>query len=72
MGSTILLASSLILSYTAWYSIMCAVAPFTRCRHCRNHPRGRDCRWCDGTRRRLRIGRRLYNHFRTEYHRGTR
>lgn len=72
MGSTILLASLATLSYTAWYSIMCMVAPFGRCWHCHNRKKRRDCRWCDGTRRRIRIGRRIFEYIRAEYDRGAR
>lgn len=56
------------------YTAACAASPFGRCWHCRGFGfklkqshltgrlrRGRDCRWCNGTGRRLRLGRRLYN-----------
>lgn len=56
------------------YAAACFVSPFGRCWHCRGFgfklkqsrftgrlSRGRDCRWCDATGRRLRLGRRLFN-----------
>jgi hypothetical protein len=55
----------------AGYALVCAVSPFARCRACagageRPGPilrRLRPCTSCAGTGRRLRIGRRLFNHF---------
>jgi hypothetical protein len=77
MTPILLLASLLTAGYAAWYLILCVAAPFGRCRHCdgrrnRLDRRHRDCRWCDGTGRRVRIGRRLYNYLRAEHERGTR
>ncbi|MEO3744935.1 hypothetical protein [Plantactinospora sp. B5E13] len=77
MTPIVLLASLIIAGYAAWYLILCAAAPFGRCRHCagrRNRPgrRHRDCRWCDGTGRRVRVGRRVYDYFRAEYKAGNR
>ncbi|WP_225947031.1 hypothetical protein [Plantactinospora soyae] len=73
----ILLASLILAGYTAWYIVLCSVAPFGQCRRCSGRRnslarRHRDCRWCDGTGRRVRIGRRLYDYFRAEHERGTR
>ncbi|MEO3926933.1 hypothetical protein ABGB07_24120 [Micromonosporaceae bacterium B7E4] len=77
MTPMILLASLIPAGYAAWYIVLCAVAPFGRCRRCagrrnRLDRRHRDCRWCDGTGRRVRIGRRLYDYLRAERERGTR
>ncbi|BFV58723.1 hypothetical protein KCMC57_up38270 [Kitasatospora sp. CMC57] len=57
------------------YALLCAASPFGRCRACKGLgfrtrttaltgrlARGRDCRRCDTTGRRLRLGRRLHNH----------
>ncbi|AVT39145.1 hypothetical protein C6W10_24920 [Plantactinospora sp. BB1] len=69
------LASLIPVGYAAWYAVLCAAAPFGRCWHCsgrrnRLDRRHRDCHWCDGTGRRVRVGRRLYDYFRSEYERG--
>jgi len=77
VDSLALLASSIIAGYAAWYALLCAVAPYGRCRRCdgrfnRLDRRHRDCRACDGTGRRVRIGRRLYEYIRDEHQRGTR
>lgn len=77
MTLIILLASLTLLGYTLSYTVACVVTPFGRCRHCtgrrnRLDRRHRDCRWCDGTGRRVRIGRRLYTYLRSEYRAGTR
>nr|WP_280723449.1 hypothetical protein [Kitasatospora sp. MAA4] len=56
------------------YALLCAASPFGNCRACKGMgcktrvtrrgtvKRGRDCRRCRATGRRLRLGRRLYNH----------
>jgi hypothetical protein len=67
MDRAILLASLAPAGYAAWYALLCAEAPFGPCRLCR----GRLCRRCDGTGRRVRIGRRLYEYLRAEHARGT-
>ncbi|MGW4462187.1 hypothetical protein [Micromonospora sp. NPDC004704] len=74
------LASLTLLGYPAWYLILCAVAPFGRCHRCAGTGhrrtitgrRGPECHRCDGTGRRVRIGRRLFDYFRTEHDRGNR
>jgi len=71
------LASTILVGYAAWYAVLCVAAPFGRCRRCdgrrnRLDRRHRDCRACDGTGRRVRIGRRLYEYIRDEHQRGTR
>ncbi|WP_435588173.1 hypothetical protein [Micromonospora aurantiaca (nom. illeg.)] len=79
MTTIALLASLLPLSYAAWYLILCVVSPWGRCRRChgrRYHRTAigtrRDCRRCDGTGRRARIGRRLAEYIRAEYRAGNR
>ncbi|MEV0727714.1 hypothetical protein [Polymorphospora sp. NPDC050346] len=71
------LATLTLAGYAAWYVALCVIAPFGRCRYCtgrrnRLDRRHRDCLACDGTGRRVRLGRRLYEHLRAEYDRGTR
>ncbi|MFD5894900.1 hypothetical protein [Streptomyces sp. NPDC060366] len=68
-----LLASALLLLITLSYSGLCAVSPFGDCRKCRGWgfatktdrkgraKRGKDCRRCKTTGKRIRIGRHLYN-----------
>ncbi|MEU8854209.1 hypothetical protein ACIQJ8_27980 [Streptomyces globisporus] len=68
-----LLASALLLLITLSYSGLCAVSPFGDCRKCRGWgfatktdrkgraKRGKDCRRCKATGKRIRIGRHLYN-----------
>lgn len=51
------------------YAVSCWLFPFARCRACDGTGRKyngdrsgfRDCWWCKGATRRLRIGRRLFN-----------
>jgi hypothetical protein len=82
MTTALLLASLTLLGYSAFYLIMCAAFPFGRCRR----PRCRDgriysriftkafrhCPRCEGTGRRVRIGRRVYEYLRGEYKAGNR
>jgi hypothetical protein len=81
LPTTLTLASLLTAGYTASYLLLCAVAPFGRCRHC--HGTGKRstrltrrlpklCHHCDATGRRVRLGRRLFEHIRAEYRDGTR
>ncbi|MFI6862320.1 hypothetical protein ACIBKZ_20915 [Streptomyces sp. NPDC050421] len=68
-----LLASALLLLITLSYSGLCVVSPFGDCRKCRGWgfatktdrkgrtKRGKDCRRCEATGKRIRIGRHLYN-----------
>ncbi|MER7505946.1 hypothetical protein AB0L05_34725 [Nonomuraea pusilla] len=61
---------------TLCYVSTCYARPFTRCPRCkgRRHLPNRigrgshDCRRCDGTGLRLRLGRRLWNHVRRLHH----
>ena len=77
MTRTVTLASLLIAGYAAWYILACALVPFGRC-PCTRTPAGnrrrrdRLCRRCDGTGRRVRLGRRIYNHVRRLHRDGTR
>ncbi|MFE4650501.1 hypothetical protein [Streptomyces sp. NPDC056707] len=68
-----LLASALFLFVTIGYSGLCAASPFGNCRKCRGMghaittdrkgktKRGKDCRRCKATGKRIRVGRHLYN-----------
>lgn len=68
-----LLASALLLLVTLCYASLCAASPFGDCRKCRGWgfatktdrkgraKRGKDCRRCKATGKRIRIGRHLYN-----------
>ncbi|MEV8312553.1 hypothetical protein AB0Q95_00130 [Streptomyces sp. NPDC059900] len=68
-----LLTITLILGVTLCYVSVCAASPFGNCRKCRGMghalktdrkgrpKRGKDCRRCNATGKRIRIGRWLYN-----------
>ncbi|MGW4629782.1 hypothetical protein [Streptomyces rubiginosohelvolus] len=68
-----LLASTLLMFLTLSYASLCAASPFGNCRKCRGWgfatktdrkgrpKRGKDCRRCKATGKRIRIGRHLYN-----------
>ncbi|MFE2086139.1 hypothetical protein [Streptomyces sp. NPDC059460] len=68
-----LLASTLLLFVTLSYASLCAASPFGNCRKCRGMghaittdrkgrtKRGKDCRRCKATGKRIRVGRHLYN-----------
>ncbi|MFI5629306.1 hypothetical protein ACIA8E_07975 [Streptomyces sp. NPDC051664] len=68
-----LLASTLLLFVTLSYASLCAASPFGNCRKCRGFghatktdrkgrmKRGKDCRRCKATGKRIRVGRHLYN-----------
>ncbi|MFD6640162.1 hypothetical protein ACFWDN_30585 [Micromonospora chalcea] len=77
MTTIVLLASLTALGYTLCYLGVCAASPWGRCRRChgRRYHRTtigtrRDCRRCDGTGIRVRLGRRLINYIRAEYRAG--
>ena len=79
----VLAASLLILIVTLGYAAVCAVSPFGNCRKCRGWgfqmktdrkgraKRGKDCRRCQATGKRIRTGRHLYHLWRRTYDRGT-
>jgi hypothetical protein len=83
-----LAASALLAIATLCYIGLCVASPFGRCRACDGlghqlitkktitgnvrHRRGKDCRRCQGTGIRLRIGRRLHNAWTRLHHDGTR
>ncbi|WP_327289481.1 hypothetical protein [Streptomyces sp. NBC_01198] len=79
----VLAASLLILVVTFGYAALCAVSPFGNCRKCRGWgfamktdrkgraKRGKDCRRCKATGKRIRTGRHLYNLWCRTYDRGT-
>ncbi|MFH9233226.1 hypothetical protein [Streptomyces globisporus] len=68
-----LLTSALLMLITLSYTSLCAASPFGNCRKCRGWgfamktdrkgraKRGKDCRRCKATGKRIRIGRHLYN-----------
>ncbi|WSA79388.1 hypothetical protein OG930_29500 [Streptomyces sp. NBC_01799] len=68
-----LLASALLLFVTLSYASLCAASPFGSCRKCHGWgfaiktdrkgrtKRGKDCRRCKATGKRIRVGRHLYN-----------
>ncbi|MFI7598416.1 hypothetical protein [Actinoplanes sp. NPDC049681] len=75
------IASLIILGYSAFYVIMCAQFPFGHCCRCEGggklySPFSRKvfrlCPRCEGTGRRVRIGRRVYEYLRGEYKAGNR
>ncbi|MGW4466090.1 hypothetical protein [Micromonospora sp. NPDC004704] len=65
---------------TLGYLAVCSVSPFGPCRHCHGTGKQRfrigrrrhECRPCDGTGRRIRIGTHIVNRIRAEYRRGNR
>jgi hypothetical protein len=69
----IFLAVVCLMIVTIGYSGLCAVSPFGDCRKCRGMghalkadrkgrlKRGKDCRRCHATGKRIRVGRWLYN-----------
>lgn len=72
-----MLASAVIGGYAAYYLILCVLFPFGRCRRCdggtlNGRRTGRLCPRCEGTGRRVRVGRRIFEYLRAEYERGTR
>jgi hypothetical protein len=56
----LLLLASLAGPALAAYALACWLAPFGACRRCR--ARGSLCRFCDGTGRRVRAGRRAWTY----------
>ncbi|MFI5754642.1 hypothetical protein [Streptomyces sp. NPDC051569] len=80
----VLAASVLLLLVTLGYAGVCAVSPFGNCRKCSGwgfamktdrkgrSKRGKDCRRCQATGKRIRIGRHLYNAAARLHHDGTR
>ncbi|WP_405890270.1 hypothetical protein OG427_17960 [Streptomyces sp. NBC_00133] len=79
-----LLAIACLLAITLGYSSLCAASPFGRCRKCSGWgfqmktdrkgrlKRGKDCRRCQATGRRIRVGRWIYNRASRIYREGTR
>ncbi|MEU7909170.1 hypothetical protein [Actinoplanes sp. NPDC049118] len=82
MTPTLLLASLAILGYAALYALGCVIFPFGRCRRprCENgriysrlsRKVFRECPRCEGTGKRVRVGRRLWEYLRGEYKAGNR
>jgi hypothetical protein len=64
MADLFLLASLIGLALAS-YALACALIPFGRCRRC--HTGDPHCRACDGTGRRVRLGRRLWTYLRALY-----
>ncbi|APE21216.1 MULTISPECIES: hypothetical protein [Streptomyces] len=79
-----LLAIACLLAVTLGYAGKCVASPFGTCRTChgmghltrtdrKGRPkRGKDCRRCHATGKRIRVGRRLYNRATATYRAGTR
>ncbi|MFG2194968.1 hypothetical protein [Streptomyces sp. NPDC048639] len=77
------LAIACLLAITLGYGSLCAAAPFGRCRKCNGWgfqmkhdrrgqlKRGKDCRRCKATGRRIRIGRWIFNRAQRIYREGT-
>ncbi|MEV7346995.1 hypothetical protein [Streptomyces sp. NPDC093544] len=78
-----LAASALLLLFTLGYGGLCAVSPFGNCRKCSGWgfamktdrkgrmKRGKDCRRCKATGKRIRVGRWIYNRWARIYRAGT-
>lgn len=78
------LATVFLLLVTLGYSVRCWLSPFGDCRHCdgMGHAlkydrkgkakRGKDCRRCKATGKRIRVGRHLFNVSRRTYRAGAR
>ncbi|MFF2512750.1 hypothetical protein [Streptomyces sp. NPDC058086] len=78
------LATTFLLTVTFSYSAKCWLSPFGDCRKCdgMGHAfktdrkgrlkRGKDCRRCQATGKRIRIGRWIYNRAARTYRAGTR
>ncbi|MEU9287236.1 hypothetical protein AB0D57_21585 [Streptomyces sp. NPDC048275] len=78
-----LLAITLMLGVTLCYIAVCAASPFGNCRKCSGWgfrmktdrkgrmKRGKDCRRCKATGKRIRVGRWLYNRWARVYRAGT-
>ncbi|MFF0832669.1 hypothetical protein ACFYWF_06770 [Streptomyces sp. NPDC003344] len=79
----ILAAIACLLAVTVGYGGLCAASPFGDCRRCRGMghalkhdrkghlKRGKDCRHCHATGKRIRVGRWLYNRWARIYRAGT-
>ncbi|UFR02279.1 hypothetical protein KBP30_14275 [Streptomyces sp. Go40/10] len=79
----ILLVIACLLIVTLGYCGLCAASPFGDCRKCRGMghelttdrkgrlKRGKDCRRCKATGKRIRVGRWLYNRWARIYRAGT-
>ena len=82
MTTPALLATAAVLGYAALYALGCVIFPFGRCRRSRCqggriHSRlsrkiFRDCPRCEGTGKRVRVGRRVYEYLRSEQKAGNR
>ncbi|MER5830248.1 hypothetical protein ACWHLZ_27800 [Streptomyces chartreusis] len=79
-----LLAIACLMLVTFGYSVKCWLSPFGDCRKCHGMghgfktdrkgrtKRGKDCRRCDATGKRIRVGRWIYNRAARTYRAGTR
>ena len=79
----IALATACLLAITLGYAAVCAGSPFGTCRKChgfgfatttdrKGRPkRGKSCRRCKATGKRIRVGRWLYNRWARIYRSGT-
>ncbi|MEU0894230.1 hypothetical protein [Streptomyces massasporeus] len=78
-----LLAITLLIGVTLCYIAVCTASPFGNCRKCSGMghalktdrkgrlKRGKDCRRCRATGKRIRVGRWLYNRWARIYRAGT-
>ncbi|MEV8603519.1 hypothetical protein AB0465_27020 [Streptomyces griseoviridis] len=78
-----LLAIGMLIAITLCYVAVCAASPFGNCHKCRGMghalkhdrkgrlKRGKDCRRCNATGKRIRAGRWLYNRWARIYRAGT-
>jgi hypothetical protein len=66
----LLLLASLAAPALAAYGLACWLAPFGACGRC--HHRDPLCRFCDGTGRRVRAGRRAWTYLTKLHQQGTR
>lgn len=81
MTPALVLGSLALLGYSAFYLLMCAAFPFGNCRACHGSGKRyskiftkafRFCSRCEGTGRRVRIGRRVFEYLRAEHKTGNR
>jgi hypothetical protein len=69
-ATTGLLLAGLALAVAVPYALACWLAPFGTCARCHGHDR--LCRACDGTGRRVRLGRRAWTYLRRLHDQGGR
>jgi hypothetical protein len=74
------LASLALAGYAAYYLAACSLFPFGACRRCKGAGKLRNplskrmfrlCPRCEGTGRRVRVGRRIFEYLRREHAKGS-